>query len=132
MTENNQVTEDKQNPSSERKPKQLKKSLLDYNVTCAKQEDVLLSEEPNLSFSWISKKSENKEPERVMPCINDCSFMTYLTFIHFFCQFKKRSIFFLQIYTQIIESSIIFLSVFQVKAFWHKKRFIKKELTTIR
>lgn len=84
MTENNQVTEDKLNQSSERKLKQLKKSLLDYNVTCARQEDVLLSEKPNLSFSWISKKSENKEPERVMPCINDCSFMTYLTFIPHF------------------------------------------------
>lgn len=87
MTENNQVTEDKQNPSSERKLKQLKKSLLDYNVTSARLEDVLLSEEPNLSFSWISKKSENKEPERVMLCINDCSFMTYLTFIPLFSHF---------------------------------------------
>lgn len=87
MTENNQVTEDKPNPSSERKLKQLKKSLLDYNVTCARQEDVLLSEEPSLSFSWISKKSENKEPERVMPCINDLSFMTYLTFIPHFSHF---------------------------------------------
>jgi|JI6StandDraft_1071083.scaffolds.fasta_scaffold450752_1 hypothetical protein len=90
MTENNQVTEDKPNQSSERKLKPLKKSLLDYNVTCARQEDVLLSEEPNLLFSWISKKSENKEPEKVMLCINDCSFMTYLTFIHFFHMIKDR------------------------------------------
>ena len=87
MTENNQVTEDKPNPSSERKLKQLKKSLLDYNVTSARLEDVLLSEEPNQSFSWISKKSENKEPERVMLCINDCSFMTEFNFYSSFFTF---------------------------------------------
>lgn len=71
MTENNQDMEDKQNLFSERKLKQLKKSLLDYNVTSARQEDVLLSEEPNLLFSWISNKSENKEQERVMLFINE-------------------------------------------------------------
>ncbi len=72
MTENNQVTEDKPNPSSERKPKPLKKSLLDYNVTSARPEDVSLSEEPRASFSWTSRKSESKEPEREMPCTSDC------------------------------------------------------------
>ena len=46
-TESNQVTEDKPSPSSERKPKPPKKSLLDYNVTSARPEDVLLWEEPS-------------------------------------------------------------------------------------
>lgn len=71
MIENNLVTEDKLNPSSERKQKPPKKSLLDCNVMSAKPEDVLSWEEPNLSCSWISRKSESKEPEKVMPCIND-------------------------------------------------------------
>lgn len=48
-TENSQVTEDKPNPSSERKPKPPKKSLLDYNVPSARQEDVSSSAEPRVS-----------------------------------------------------------------------------------
>lgn len=71
MTESNQVTEDKPNPFSERKPKPPKKSLLDYNVTSAKPEDVSLSEELNQSSSWTSSKSERTEPARVMLSTND-------------------------------------------------------------
>jgi hypothetical protein len=41
-TENNLVTEDKPNPSSEKKPKPPRKSPSDCNATCAKQEDVSL------------------------------------------------------------------------------------------
>jgi hypothetical protein len=62
---------DKPNPSSERKLKQQKKSLSDYNVTSVKQEDVLSLVEPRLSFLWILNKSENKEQVKVMPFIND-------------------------------------------------------------
>lgn len=71
MTENNQVTEDKPNPSSERKPKQQRKSPSDCNATFARPEDVSSSAEPRVSSSWILNKSESKEPERETPFIND-------------------------------------------------------------
>jgi len=71
MTESNQVTEDKPNQSSERKPRPPRKSLLDYNVTSAKPEDVSSSEEPSPSSSWTSSKSESKEPARETLFTND-------------------------------------------------------------
>ena len=50
MIENNQVMVDKPNPSSERKQKQPRRSLLDFNVTNAKEEELLLSVEPRVLF----------------------------------------------------------------------------------
>ena len=69
--ENNLVTVDKPNPSSEKKLKPQRKSLSDYNVMSVKEEDVLSSEEPKVSFSWISNKLENKEQVKGMLFIND-------------------------------------------------------------
>ena len=71
MIENNQVTADKPNQSSERKLKPQRKSPSDYNVTSVKEEDVLSLEEPRVSSSWISNKLESKELVKVMPFIND-------------------------------------------------------------
>jgi hypothetical protein len=71
MTENNQVTEDKPNPFSERKLKPQRKSPSDCNATFAKPEDVLSSVEQSQSSLWISSKSESKELVRETLSIND-------------------------------------------------------------
>jgi hypothetical protein len=73
MIENNQVTEDKPNPFSERKLKLLKKSPSDYNATSARLEDASSSAELRVSFSWILSKSERTEQERETHFINDQS-----------------------------------------------------------
>jgi hypothetical protein len=78
MTGSNQVTVDKPNQFSERKPKQPRKSLLDYNATSARPEDVLLSAEPNPSYSWTSSKSERTESEKATLSSSDHLFKTIL------------------------------------------------------
>ena len=70
-TENNQAMEDKPNPSSETNQKLPRRSPSDCNVTNAKEEESSWSAEPNLSFSWISRKSKRKTPEEETPCTND-------------------------------------------------------------
>jgi hypothetical protein len=71
MTENNQVTEDKQNLSSERRPRLLRKSPSDSSATFAKEEELSLSEELKVSCLWILNKSKRRNQVKEMPCIND-------------------------------------------------------------
>jgi hypothetical protein len=85
MIENNQATVDKPNPSSERKPKQLKKSPSDCNAAFAREEDALSSAEPNPSFSWISSKLERTEQVKETLFINDsCRYLNSILKIPLF------------------------------------------------
>jgi len=64
---------DKPSPSSERRPKQPRKSPSDCSATSARERDVSSSAEPSLSSSWKSRKSERKRQAEPTPSSDDHS-----------------------------------------------------------